>query len=99
MEAVETFHKLEQNNSKIWKYKQIWKGPNQKIFLTTGSFPLGFLLKTSSRIPVEVWGLTCPQEKTTKIWNTKNNIITSTNTNTIILVVSESGDKLDQIRS
>ena len=64
-EAEETFHKLELNNSKIWKYKQISKGRNQKIFLIRASFPVGFLIsfKTSSRILVEVWGLTSPQEK------------------------------------
>ena len=43
-EAEETFHKLELNNSKIWKYKQISKGRNQKIFLIRASFPVGFLI-------------------------------------------------------
>ena len=64
MEAVETFLELELNNSKIWKYKQIWKGRNQKIFLTTASFPVGFLFKTSSRNP----GSNKPaEEETSKI--------------------------------
>ena len=52
------FLKLELNNSKIWKYKQISKGRNQKIFLTTASFPVRFLLITSSRILVAVLGRT-----------------------------------------
>ena len=52
MEAVETFHKLELNNSKIWKYKQISKGRNQKIFLSKGKFDIHEFVAGHEFVPI-----------------------------------------------